>query len=107
MNESILSDVLGEIGKLRDEMQSYERRVAEAIYINSLTKKRFLSIEEFALYVDRTPKGVRSMINKGQLSYSNKFGRIQIDREAYDRDLALSLKAAVHVPDVESIREGR
>lgn len=97
--------VLEEIGNLRDEFQSLERRLTNICQISLITKKRFLDVREFALYTGRTEMAVRGMIHKEQVSVSKRFGKVFIDREEYEKAIEKSLRQATHLPEVEAIRE--
>jgi excisionase family DNA binding protein len=74
------SDVIEILDRYVDE------RVEQALELRE-REKRWLTVEEAAVYLGLTPAAVRRRISRGTLRHSRNGGRVFVDRRALDAAL--------------------
>jgi excisionase family DNA binding protein len=68
-------------------IETLAQRVAAIVLerLDDTSKQRWLTVDQAADYLGRTPEAIRGLVKRGELTGYRPDGRLQLDREQIDR----------------------
>jgi excisionase family DNA binding protein len=68
-------------------IETLAQRVAAIVLerLEDTSKRRWLTVDQAAEHLGRTPEAVRGLVKRGELTPYKPDGRLQLDREELDR----------------------